>query len=181
MTIPVLLTGMVFFSCQNEMADIRALEDEDKLPAQTVIKGEYDFTDKGILKNKLFASVMDNYPGENPYLHVRGGFKLLTFNSNGKTESELTAEEGFYFEKTGVMTARTNVRLANINGNELFTEELIWLRDSARVYTEQRVRIVRGNNIILGEGLTADDTFSKYEIHRVTGQLEIGTDKIKDK
>jgi len=172
-TISGFFLGMVFFSCKNDPADIIALNSNVELPMQTVVEGEYDFTGNGRLKNKLFAKKMDHYGGKDAHLHVTGGFVLITYNAEGVKESELSAQEGLYYESKRTMKAIRNVHLSNVNGNELFTEELTWEQDSARVVTEKRIKIVRQGSIIHGEGLVANETFSKYEILRPTGELEI--------
>jgi len=172
-TILGVVLGMVFFSCKNDPSDIIALNSNDELPVQTVLEAEYDFTGNGKLKNRLIAKKMDHYGGKNAHLHVTGGFVLFTYNSDGIKESELSAEEGIYQESKRTMKAIRNVHLSNMNGNELFTEELTWLQDSARVVTEKRIKIVRKGSVIYGEGLVANETFSKYEILRPTGELEI--------
>lgn len=179
-TILAAAAGMFFFSCKNDPGDIRALELNEALPAQTIMDGEYDFTSNGRLRNKLYAKQMDHYLGKDAHLHVSGGFRLVTYSSKGEQESEMTAEEGFFYESKRIMTAVRNVHLANANGNELFTEELTWMQDSSRVFTEKRVRIVRKGSVIYGEGLTADDTFSKYEISKPTGEFEVEKEKIKE-
>ena len=62
----------------------------------------------------------------------------------------------------------------NIKNNErLNTEELFWNPTDEEIYTEKFVRIETEDQILLGQGLTADQDFSTYKIEKLTGELTI--------
>ena len=71
------------------------------------------------------------------------------------------------------MHARGNVIAYSNNGDTLYTEELFWQQDSATIYTEQAVKIIKPNMIIYGKGLTADQEFKKYNIKKITGTVTV--------
>jgi hypothetical protein len=72
-----------------------------------------------------------------------------------------------------MMIARDSVILINLKQEELFTEELIWKQDSAKIYTEKYIKIVRNDVVIHGKGFESTEDFSNYVIKKVTGQYYI--------
>ena len=72
------------------------------------------------------------------------------------------------------MTVDEEVVFVNARGERLETEHLTWSQDSNRVRTDRPVKITRAGDIIYGEGLDANEDFSRYTIRRITGSLYIG-------
>jgi len=71
------------------------------------------------------------------------------------------------------MVVEQDVVFVNKRGERLETERLVWDQDSDRIWTDRPVRIRRGRDIIHGEGLDANEDFSRYRIRRITGQVFI--------
>ena len=71
------------------------------------------------------------------------------------------------------MEVREDVVFTNTRGERLETELLIWSQDSDRVWTDRPVKIVRERDILYGEGLDANEDFSRYTIRKLTGTLYV--------
>jgi LPS export ABC transporter protein LptC len=170
--IPVifLVTGF-FFSCQNEIKEIEALTEASKLPAQTSIDAIFNYTENGKIKNRLVAGQMDRYIGENPYIHVLNGFTLYIYDSLQQVQAEIRANEGIFNEEKQRMVAQYDVVLNNNEGDTLFTEELIWLQDSGKVYTNKFVSIHSTQGQLDGQGLTSNETFTSYRLLKPVGDI----------
>jgi LPS export ABC transporter protein LptC len=162
---------LMLHSCQNEIAEIRAITDANNLPVQTSLKAEYNFSEKGKLKNKLIASQIDQYRGEENYIEASGGFIMVFFDSLEKEQARLSAQKGKYTEKEKRMKAWGNVVLMNINGEKVETEELIFKQDSNRIYTDKYVTITSKQGILHGNGMESNDTFTKYRIIKPIGDF----------
>jgi LPS export ABC transporter protein LptC len=175
MGIPVIVAGMLF-SCKNDLKEIEALTQESDLPVQTTFNARYDYTEKGILKNRLIASRIDRYEGENARLEVSGGLNLLVYDSLGQLEAELSSNRGLFIEELRFMQASEDVILKNTKGEQLNTEELIWYQDSAKIVTDKFVQITRADGVLFGKGLESDDRFQSYTIKQITGDLYLKED-----
>ena len=69
------------------------------------------------------------------------------------------------------MVGRRNVRVLNIKCEKLGTEELVWDQQKGRIYTDKFVKITTPDQIITGEGMESDQTFSDWEIMNVSGTI----------
>ncbi len=171
--IPLALVSGIFFSCRNEIEEIRALTEDREFSVQTILNGTFYYTEDGKLSNTLEATVFDRYEGENPRIEVGEGFKLTIFDSVGGVDATLTARYGTWWDLEGRLVARENVELINSEGSILRTEELYFVQDSDRVYTDKNVAITTGDGTIYGKGLVSDSRFRQRRIKQVTGTLYI--------
>jgi len=171
----LLMAGVLMLAgCRNDISEIRAITDASNLPIQTSYKSEYVFSEKGKIKNKLIAAQLDQYQGDEGYIEASGGFAMIFFDSLEREEARLTAVHGRFSEKDKKMKAWEKVELINAKGEKLETEELIFVQDSSLIYTDKYVTITSANGSVLhGEGLTSNDSFTRYKIIKPHGDLFI--------
>jgi LPS export ABC transporter protein LptC len=168
------LCFVLLSSCQNEISEIRSITDINNKPVQTSYHAEYIFSEKGKMNNKLIATQMDQYQGEQDYIEASGGFAMIFYDSLEQEEARLTAQNGKYIEKEKKLIAWDNVILRNSKGEKLETSELIFEQDSARIFTEKQVIISSANGtVIRGNGMISNDSFTKYKILQPTGDLYV--------
>ncbi|MFM9985278.1 MAG: LPS export ABC transporter periplasmic protein LptC [Flavobacteriales bacterium] len=175
--IPSLLFYLVFaitgLSCKNEIAEIRALTDTNRLPVQSSYNAEYILTEKGLVKNKLIATQLDQYQGEEDYIEATGGFTMIFYDSLQQEEARLNAVKGKYDTKQKRLIAWENVELFNVKGDKLETEELIYDQDSSLIYTQKFVSIMMQDDTLHGMGLESNDSFTKYKILKPYGKFQL--------
>lgn len=170
----------IFFSCKNDIAEIKAITEDQDIPVQTIYEGEFYFTKKGKLNNKMVANKLDRYQKEETSLiKVSEGFTLYIYDSLENVNAQLKAEEGDFYETEQRLEARHDVELRNFKNEILNTEELIFLQDSDLVFTDKNVKITTEDGIIFGKGLVSNSSFSKWKINKITGDLFIEDDKLK--
>ena len=168
-------------SCKNDISEIRAITDINNQPVQTGYNVEYSYSEQGKLSNKLIATQIDQFQGEEDYILASGGFTMFFYDSLEKEEARLTAQFGKYIEKEKKLIAWDNVVLLNVKGEKLETSELIFEQDSARIKTDQLVTITTENgSVIHGKGLMSNDSFTKYKITKPTGDLYLDENKGKN-
>ena len=171
----------MLFSCKNDIKEVHALTAENELPVQTTFNATYDYTEGGKLKNRLVVTQLDRYVGDEPYVEVSKGFTMYIYDSLETVEAELSAERGIYREEQYIMEAREDVILRNKAGDQLNTEELIWLQDSGVIYTDKFVKITRNDGVLFGKGLVSNESFTKYKIKQPTGELSVALDSLGQK
>lgn len=171
-TLRLAFLGIFFcLGCRNEISEIKALTDPQNLPVQTNLEAEYYYTVRGKLRNKLLAGQLDQYGGEKTYLEASKGIELFIYDTLQKESAHLTAANGRFLEKESKLIAWGNVVLVNAQGSKLETEELIFLQDSATIFTDKFVTITTPSGVIHGRGLESNDSFTKYRIIETTGDL----------
>lgn len=169
----------MLFSCKNDIKEVHALTSDTNLPIQTTYNASYDYTEAGKLKNRLVVTQLDRYVGEDSYVEVSNGFTMFIYDSLENVEAELSAQRGIYREELFIMEAREDVVLLNRAGDQLNTEELIWLQDSGIIYTDKFVKITREDGVLFGEGMVSNESFTKYSIKKPTGEMNLALDSLK--
>lgn len=178
LSIPVFIAGMLF-SCKNDLEQVKAFAHEDEFPFQTTFDVVYTFTENGKKVNQLSAGEVNRYGADTGRTELSSGFELVFFDSIGQVESRLTALNGIQYHQRNVLIARDSVKFTNELGETLETSELIMDRDSAIIYTDKQIKITREETIIYGDGLRADESFSKYRIRNPRGSFYIEDEELQ--
>ena len=77
------------------------------------------------------------------------------------------------FEEDNRMEVMNDVVVVNRFGEKLNTEHLIWEANTDRIHTDEFVKITTKDEIIYGDGLEANQDFTKYKILNIKGVLNI--------
>ena len=114
-TLLVLATIVVFaISCENDIATIKALNEDLNMPMQTGSNVEITYSDSGLVKVKLMAPELKRFSRENdPYYEFPKGLKVIFYQPDGKVESHIEADYALFFEKQELWEARNNVVAKN--------------------------------------------------------------------
>jgi LPS export ABC transporter protein LptC len=173
------LAGIILLSCiscQNEMADIKAVTDEFHYPIQTTLFADYFYTEKGNRTTRLEAPLLERYQDEQSRIVAANGFKMTFFDAQGSVEDAwLTADRGDYFEKESIFNAYGNVILANAEHEYLKTEKLVFYQDSDLIVTDDWVTISTKNGMLYGKGLESNSSFTSYHILQPTGKFNVNS------
>jgi hypothetical protein len=71
------------------------------------------------------------------------------------------------------MIARDSVMLKDKEGKILQTELLTWDEETDRIFTDKFVKITTPTEILYGDGLEANQDFTRYEIKNIKGRIKI--------
>ncbi|MFD2999799.1 LPS export ABC transporter periplasmic protein LptC [Pontibacter toksunensis] len=162
------------FGCKDD------LKDPDKEPKYTGPTVEnHDvitlYSDSAKLLVKLQAPVQQEFEtGDGVFPE---GLYVEFFEQGVQGEqvtSTLKANYGKQDRNQNLFEVRGNVIVDNLKKQEkLETEELYWDRRKARIYTDKMVKITSPEEVVIGQGLEADQGFTNYRIRKVTGQFNL--------
>ncbi|MCB0402792.1 MAG: LPS export ABC transporter periplasmic protein LptC [Flavobacteriales bacterium] len=172
--IPMLLAIGILFSCVNDVEQVESLTKQEKIPINKGRNVELIYSEKSDVKVKVTAPLMEEYgTEENKYIEMREGIKVLFYDSLVQVISTLTSNYAIHRVGERVMEAKDDVVVINDKGEKLNTEHLIWNEDSAKIYSDEFVKITTQDEIIMGEGMEANQDFSKWKIHKIKGTINI--------
>lgn len=164
-------------ACQNEIKEAMQGEGRGLLPSQTTYNAAITYSSGGKITTRLFAPLMERYvTKDSTWLVMKKGFNTIFYDSTGTFQSKLKSDYGIWYERSRYILARGNVQFENVKQEILSTSELIWRQDSARIYTDKAIKIVRTDGVIYGMGLEAAEDFSQYSIKKITGELYVKED-----
>lgn len=165
--------------CENDVKKVYELTAKTNLPVDKGINVELIYSDSAKVKIKLTAPISERYLGEKPYLEFKKGVEVIFYDSLMKQESKMSAEYAIQKETENIVEGRTNVEIINKKGEKLNTEQLFWNQDTRLIYTDKFVKITTADEIIMGNGLEADQNFTKYKIKSVSGTITIKDEENK--
>ena len=172
--IPVLFAFGILCSCENDVEEIALLTEKEKVPISTGKNVEFIYSEKSDVKIKITAPLMEEYgEDKNKYMEMTEGIKVLFYDSLLNIASTLTSNYAIHRVSEDIMEAKDDVVVVNDKGEVLNTEHLIWLKDSAKIYTEEFVKITTEDEIIMGDGMEANQDFTKWKIYNITGIINI--------
>lgn len=129
----------------------------------------------------ITAGKIDRYPtAEDPYDAFSEGIEVVSYNGNGEVASTVTADRATNFTEREVMIAKDSVILRDSDGKMLQTEFLTWDKTTGKIHTDQFVKITTPTEILFGDGLEAEQDFSKYEILNIKGRIKVDEEEEDD-
>ncbi len=155
---------------------IKVTEDGALMSARNI---EVLFSDSGKVEARLTSPLMNRYAGEAPYLEFPNGFKIYLFDSIQQITSTIVGNRGIRRENTHIMETWGNVIVRNEKKNEqLNTEHLVWDERQHRIWTDVKVKIIRPDQILYGTRMESNESFTRYSIQGVTGEMAVKSDSI---
>ena len=174
--VPAFLLCMT--SCENDIAVVNSVTaaKEKELPIESGKDVEIIYSDSAVVRAKLTAPELNRYNGKKPYSEMPKGMNVIFYDQFHNVQSKLTANYGIGYDSgNGMerMEADGNVVVINEKGEQLNTEHLVWNAVTKKIYTDKFVKITTKDQIIWGDGLEANQDFSKYQIKNVKGQIDV--------
>ncbi|MGB0881850.1 MAG: LPS export ABC transporter periplasmic protein LptC [Vicingaceae bacterium] len=182
--IPVLFAFGILCSCENDVKEIESLSNKKNEPVSRGKNVELIYSEKSNVKINITAPLMEEYglEDENKYMEMKDGIKVLFYDSLMVVSSTLTANYAINRVGDRIMEAKDDVVVVNDKGEVLNTEHLVWLQDSSKIYTDEFVKIQTADEIIMGEGMEANQDFTKWKIKKIKGIINVKdeeTDSLK--
>ena len=133
------------------------------------------FSDDGLVKFVVRAPREEKFKNGDQ-LWPLGMYLEIYDEDTRELTTTFQADSVFYEDKTDLYRGEGNVIVLNHQtGEQLNTEELFWAPKKQKFYTERFVTIRDEDGLpTYGEGLTASQDFSEYEILRALGEKEMG-------
>ncbi|MCT4582570.1 MAG: LPS export ABC transporter periplasmic protein LptC [Flavobacteriales bacterium] len=174
-SILVVMTGMLF-SCSNSLEEVNEMVENNTNLGEISENVTLYFSDKGVTKIKLEAPILKKisvYSDEqeeniNTNLICPKGMLVTFYDSVGTEESQLFSKYGKLLSEDQYLLVRDSVVFTNPKKEKLETELLHIFFNKDSITTDEVVKITTKDGIIMGEGLTSNTSFSKYQLHKIT-------------
>jgi LPS export ABC transporter protein LptC len=170
----IFLLLILSISCKNDLAEIKALTNQEKLPDITVRNLKSTYSVNGQTQIVLSSPLALRYTNpQKEYSVFPKGITLTFYDKNMNIHSSLRADYGIYYEKKNFARASGNVILTNVKGSILRTEELFLNEKEERIYSVKPVNIVDKSGFeITGEGgFESNLDFTVYRFTDVSGNI----------
>ncbi len=179
----VLFLTPVFAACTDFSEKKARLKSADSLLMNREVAedAEITYTDSGLLRARIKAPLMEGIrQAKQPFIEMPKGLNAEFYDTDGSVSSYVTSEYGIYKQNEKTILLRRNVQVMNVKGEKLETEKLIWNQGTAKIYTDEFVKITTADEIIMGDGMTANQNFTNWSIRNVSGTIQLNNDQQND-
>lgn len=200
--IAALLPLLALFACQEaeqrRISTAEFLAAREALPVSESFDIQYRYSVEGQLKavlnaphlverlKPLEAAERENIVEdiENPmgqdrrinyqtYSLADSGIDVQFYTPQGTPDSRLTANWAKLYEGGNFAEAQGNVRVRNVQNHLLETEQLFWDQRRDQIFTPRFVKITTPEEIIMGDSMVANTSFTHYRIYRIRGTIRL--------
>lgn len=173
--IAVVFTITMFFSCTNDVKEVRDFLADKNLPIGEAFNINLKHTDSGRVNIKMKAPVMLDFDNRknHPYSEFPEGIKITTIEKNGDS---ITIEGDYAksFKKTEVAEIKNNVVIINYaKKNKLKTEQIFWDQKTHYFFTEKKFTFYTLTDTIHGTGFEATEDLKIWWVKNQTGVINI--------
>ncbi len=171
----VVFVTTLCISCENSLEEVKIISDKKYIPVEHGKDVEILYSDSAKIKARLLASEMNRYRENPPYIEMPKGIKLYFYDGNQKINSTLTADYAKIIQSgdNNIMEAKRKVVVVNEKNETLKTEHLVWNQKDERIISDAFVTITTADEIIMGDGLESNQSFTKYKIKKMRGTISL--------
>ena len=167
--------SVVLISCTNDPRLVQDFVSDKQLPIERIREAELLHTENGKLKVRVTAISIERFQDVQPALIFSDHLEVYFYNDSSQLQSRLMANYASVNEEKKIMLAKNNVILISSDDKKLETDELIWDENANKIYTDKKVKITTGNEIIYGEGFTSTPDFKEYSIAKIHGTFDFAS------
>lgn len=166
------MAGM-FFSCENDLENIKLVTATDNSPDQIVTNIHTLYSDTGVVRFEISAGRMEVYSMPEKKTVFKDNFQVNFYKEKDSIEATLNADYAEIMDGSNTFFVRNKVIFTNFDkGQTLKTEELFWNQQTKRIQTDKAFEIIGKKSYISGYGMDANETFSEYNTHNVSAEFE---------
>lgn len=169
-----ILTVSFLASCEpdNKQQVLQDLQHKDFL--QESFNVVYYYSDSAIMKAKITTPhLVEKKVGHDIETEANRGIRIEFYTPAGSIESYLTANKARLYNSKSIGEATGNVIVFNDKQEKLETEKLIWEQHKNILHTNSSVKITTPKEVIFGEGLESNTSFTKYKIFKIKGTITV--------
>ena len=164
------LTALV--ACTNDPKLVQDFVSDKEQAIEQITEAELLHTENGKIKVRIVANKIERFQNQQPGLIFSKYMEVYFYNDSSDLRSTLMANDASIDEDKKIMLAQNNVVLTSVDDKRLETEELVWDEKQEKIYTDKKVKIIIGNEVIYGEGFISNPDFSEYSITKIHGMFD---------
>ena len=166
---------IVLISCTNDPRLVQEFVSDKQQPIEQIKGAELLHTENGKVKVRVVASSIERFQDIQPALIFSNHLEVYFYNDSSQLQSTLMADYASIDEEKKIMLAQNNVILISSDNKKVETTELVWDENKNKIYTDKKVKITTGKEVIYGEGFTSTPNFKQYSITKIQGTFDFAT------
>lgn len=172
---------MMHSACKRNTDTFAQNIQKGEVPIEIADSIQYTFSDSAVKRFYLTAPQVLTFQKvnketkfiENKYRTFPNGVDIITYYWNGKEDTRLHANRGYWYESKQKIIGKNGVVITNSEGGKLETDSLIYDQKTKKIYSDAPVKITTPKEIIQGVGFIANDNFTQYQIKNIVGTITL--------
>lgn len=166
---------LILVACENDIEKVKIITGKKAIPVERGKDVEILYSDSAKIKARLLAKELNRFTEKQPYIEMPKGIKMYFYDANQKVNSTLTSEYAkvLQFPDNNIMEAKRKVVVVNEKNETLNTEHLVWNQKEETIVSDAFVTITTKDEIIMGDGLESNQSFTKYKIKKMKGTINL--------
>ena len=165
--------ALLFESCENDINKVNFFAGKKNIPVESMYNAEIIYSDSGYVTGKLLAKRLDHYRSKNSFTVMPKGVLVEFYTKQQQVETKLTANYAMKYDDKDVMEAKGDVVIINDKGEKLNTEHIVWNQKNESITSDAFVKITTKTEILMGDGLESNQSFTKYKIKKIRGTIQL--------
>ncbi|MDR2765162.1 MAG: LPS export ABC transporter periplasmic protein LptC [Tannerella sp.] len=168
-----MLLLILFVSCEREkkeMVDI--VFDREQTCTMKATDVSTLISDSGVTRYKMETKEWLFFEeASEPYWYFPEKVHVEKFDTLFQPEASIDADTAYYFTKKKLWKLIGNVEVENLQGERFETSLMYWDQNEERIYSDQYIRITKGQFVNTGIGFESNQRLTKYRIFRPAAEI----------
>lgn len=181
MAVALVVTVLLFLSasCSKKNDDFAAsFTDRGNVPGMYTDSVTTLISDSGRIRYRILSKEWIIYDKSNePFWFFPKKLHFERFDDSMKVESVMDCDTARYFSRQRLWEFKNNIRIINMQGDVFETQLLYWDQRQQRIYSDSFIRIEQKKMILSGYGFESNQTFTKYNIFKPNGPIDMDSDQ----
>lgn len=165
-TAALLWSCFFLLGCENDLNKVKDLANRP-LNVESMDSITSFISQGGRIKAKLSSVYLLRTQDTLPRIEFPKKLHVDFYNDSLQLESFLNAKYGRYYEGRNQVFLRDSVKVFNIKGDTLWTDELWWDQLQQKFYTDKAFKVWQHDKYILGTGLEAGQDLKWYKMKNI--------------
>jgi LPS export ABC transporter protein LptC len=170
-----ILIATLFFSCSNDIKDVRDFLADKNLPIGVAENIHLIYKDSGNITIKMKSPLLHDYSNrkEHPYSEFPEGIHITKIYKDGDSTT-IKGNYAISYTTTEVSEIRDNVVIINhVNNYILKTSQVFWDQKYHYFVTEKAFTFITPTDTLQGEGFEANEGLSRWHVRNNFGVLQV--------
>ncbi len=163
-----LILLLIFMGCTKTYDSQEPIED---IHNQISTDVEITLTEQGNMKALIKSQVLERDDG-NSQLKLKDNVKVDLYDDDYQHSSLITSHYAFINEKENKINAFGDVIVVADNGQQLFTDSLLWDNKLDKIFTDASLTFISGNlDTLYGTGFESNIDLTNWKITKPKGSI----------
>jgi LPS export ABC transporter protein LptC len=167
----LLLTG--FVSCEREKKElVDIVFDREQTYTMRSTDISQLISDSGVTRYKVETKEWLVFEeASEPYWYFPEKLHVEKFDTLFRPEAIIDADTVYFFTKKKLWKLIGNVEIENMQGERFETSLMYWDQNTEKIYSDQYIRITKGDFVNTGIGFESNQQLTKYRIFRPAAEI----------